>query len=108
MRRWSGTKRICPEHGRGRSPRIGLKIPPKPVLTGNTHSFTESMRTKSEIISQLLDPGIIAVVRAKSADQVIPLTEALLAGGVIAVEITMTTPSAIEAIREASQKFGTR
>jgi 2-dehydro-3-deoxyphosphogluconate aldolase/(4S)-4-hydroxy-2-oxoglutarate aldolase len=64
------------------------------------------MRSKSEIISQLLDPGIIAVVRAKSAEQVIPLTEALLAGGVIAVEITMTTPNAIEAIREASQKFG--
>ena len=64
------------------------------------------MRSKSEIISQLLDPGIIAVVRAKSAEQVIPLTEALLAGGVIAVEVTMTTPNAIEAIREASQKFG--
>src|SRR3954447_1402687 len=66
------------------------------------------MRSKSEIISQLLDPGIIAVVRAKSAEQVIPLTEALLAGGVIAVEITMTTPNAIEAIREASQKFGAK
>ena len=66
------------------------------------------MRSKSEIISQLLNPGIIAVVRAKSADQVLPLTEALLAGGVIAVEITMTTPNAIAAIREASQKFGTR
>lgn len=35
-----------------------------------------------------------------------PLSEALLAGGVIAIEITMTTPNAIEAIREASAKLG--
>ncbi len=68
----------------------------------------EIMRSKSEIIASLLDPGIIAVVRAKSAEQVLPLTEALLAGGVIAVEVTMTTPNAIEAIREASRKYGER
>lgn len=58
------------------------------------------MRSKSQIISSLLDPGIIAVVRAKSADQIPPLTEALLEGGVVAVEVTMTTPNAIEAIRD--------
>ena len=66
------------------------------------------MRTKAEIISQLTDPGIIAIVRAKRAAQVIPLTEALLSGGVIAVEITMSTPDAINAIREASAKLGNR
>lgn len=66
------------------------------------------MRTKQQIIEQLLDPGVIAVVRAKRADQVVPLAEALVAGGVIAVEITMTTPNAIAAIREASAKLGDR
>src|SRR5215475_954887 len=66
------------------------------------------MRSKSEICSELLDPGIIAVVRAQQAEQVIPLTEALLAGGVIAIEITLTTPNAFEAIRNACAKFGNR
>ena len=66
------------------------------------------MRCKSEIISLLTNPGIIAVVRAQKADQVLPLSEALIAGGVIAIEITMTTPNAIEAIREASQKISSR
>jgi|SRR4051812_46018615 2-dehydro-3-deoxyphosphogluconate aldolase/(4S)-4-hydroxy-2-oxoglutarate aldolase len=65
-------------------------------------------KSKAEIISSLTDPGIIAVVRAKSADQVIPLSEALLAGGVIAIEITMTTPNAISAIHQACQKLGDR
>ncbi len=66
------------------------------------------MHTKQQIIEQLLNPGIIAVVRAQRADQVIPLAEALVAGGIIAVEITMTTPNAIHAIRETSAKLGTR
>jgi len=66
------------------------------------------MRTKSDIISLLINPGIIAVVRAQKAEQVIPLSEALIAGGVVAIEITMTTPNAIEAIREARKKVGER
>lgn len=64
------------------------------------------MPTKSELITALKNPGIIAVVRAEKQEQVLPLSEALLAGGVIAIEITMTTPNAIEAIREASAKLG--
>jgi len=54
----------------------------------------------------LTNPGIIAVVRAQRADQVIPLSHALIAGGVIAIEITMTTPDAIAAIRVARQTLG--
>ncbi|HVU07873.1 MAG TPA: bifunctional 4-hydroxy-2-oxoglutarate aldolase/2-dehydro-3-deoxy-phosphogluconate aldolase [Verrucomicrobiae bacterium] len=66
------------------------------------------MRSKADIISQLTHPGVIAVVRAKRAEQVLPLAEALLAGGVIAVEITMTTPDAIRCIRVANEKIGER
>ncbi len=66
------------------------------------------MRTKSAIISLLTDPGIIAVVRAQSASQVLPLSEALIAGGVNVIEVTMTTPNALAAIREASEKLGDR
>jgi len=66
------------------------------------------MRSKSEIISLLTDPGIIAVVRTESADQITPLSEALIAGGVIAIEITMTTPNAIAAIRDTARKIGPR
>jgi 2-dehydro-3-deoxyphosphogluconate aldolase/(4S)-4-hydroxy-2-oxoglutarate aldolase len=66
------------------------------------------MPTKQQIIGRLLNPGIIAVVRAKRTDQAVPLAEALVAGGVIAVEITMTTPNAITAIREACAKLDDR
>lgn len=65
-------------------------------------------RSKSEIDSLLVNPGIIAVVRAQSAEQVLPLSEALLEGGVHAIEITMTTPNALAAIRDARQRLGQR
>ncbi len=66
------------------------------------------MRTKVEIISLLTNPGIIAIVRAQQAAQVGPLFEALIAGGLNAIEITMTTPNALGAIREAREKIGER
>jgi 2-dehydro-3-deoxyphosphogluconate aldolase/(4S)-4-hydroxy-2-oxoglutarate aldolase len=65
-------------------------------------------RSHPQISTKLLDPGIIAVVRAQKATQVVPLCEALLAGGVIAIEITMTTPNAIEAIEGARTYLGDR
>lgn len=66
------------------------------------------MQTKAEIIARLSHPGIIAVVRVPKTEMVMPLAEALIAGGVIAIEITMTTPNAIAAIREASTRLGSR
>src|SRR5262245_47068301 len=66
------------------------------------------MRSRAEIISLLTQPGIIAVVRTGKAEQVLPICEALIAGGVIALEITFTVPNALEAIREASRLFGGR
>ena len=66
------------------------------------------MSTQAEIIQRLLDPGIIAVVRAPAAELALPVAEALIAGGVIAVEITLTTPNAIEAIRVTKQAIGER
>src|SRR2546423_3852985 len=65
-------------------------------------------RTKADIITALTNPGIIAVIRAQNREQIIPLSEALIAGGVIAIEITTTTPNVIEAIGEARAKIGER
>jgi 2-dehydro-3-deoxyphosphogluconate aldolase/(4S)-4-hydroxy-2-oxoglutarate aldolase len=66
------------------------------------------MRSRAEIISLLTKPGIIAVVRTDKTEQVPFICEALLAGGVIALEITFTVPNALAAIREASRRFGSQ
>ncbi|HLH53966.1 MAG TPA: bifunctional 4-hydroxy-2-oxoglutarate aldolase/2-dehydro-3-deoxy-phosphogluconate aldolase [Verrucomicrobiae bacterium] len=64
-----------------------------------------SIASKHDIMSTIAAPGIIAVIRARSRAQVLPISEALIKGGVIAIEITMTTPDAIEAIAEARRCF---
>lgn len=62
-------------------------------------------RPKAQRIEMLEHPGVVAVVRARSLAQVLPLTEALLKGGVHAIEITMTTPDALRGISEARKAF---
>jgi 2-dehydro-3-deoxyphosphogluconate aldolase/(4S)-4-hydroxy-2-oxoglutarate aldolase len=66
------------------------------------------MKTKPEIISLLTNPGVIAIVRGQQPVPVIPLFEALIAGGITAMEITLTTPNALDSIREARAKIGGR
>jgi 2-dehydro-3-deoxyphosphogluconate aldolase/(4S)-4-hydroxy-2-oxoglutarate aldolase len=63
---------------------------------------------KTTITRRLLDPGIIAIIRADSPDQLIEAAEALYAGGVSAMEVTMTTPRALQVITEVCARFGSK
>jgi len=60
---------------------------------------------KEEILKEILKVGVIAVVRAKSADLAVKIALAVANGGIKPVEITMTVPGAMEAIKEVSQKL---
>lgn len=64
------------------------------------------MKSRKATAERIENSGIIAVIRAPSRESVIPLGKALIAGGVDILEITMSTPQAIEAIRDASGTFG--
>lgn len=55
--------------------------------------------TKQEAVDFLLSPGIIAIVRSRSSASLADVAEALYAGGVRAIEATMTTPGATESVR---------
>ncbi len=52
--------------------------------------------------------GVIAVVRLNDLSKAVPLTEALMAGGVRAVEFTFTNPAAAGAISAAKDALGSR
>jgi 2-dehydro-3-deoxyphosphogluconate aldolase/(4S)-4-hydroxy-2-oxoglutarate aldolase len=62
--------------------------------------------TKSAILQRLLDPGIIAIIRADSSEQLVEAAGALLAGGITAMEVTMTTPNALAVITAVAREFG--
>src|SRR5205809_7990209 len=51
-------------------------------------------------LDPLLQSGVIAVVRLTEAVRLGPAARALAAGGVGAVEVTLTTPGAIDAIAD--------
>ncbi len=53
----------------------------------------------------LCEVGIIPIIRATSADVAMPVAEALLRAGLPVVEITMTVPNAIDAIRAVAKRF---
>ncbi|MBM3883456.1 MAG: bifunctional 4-hydroxy-2-oxoglutarate aldolase/2-dehydro-3-deoxy-phosphogluconate aldolase [Verrucomicrobia bacterium] len=66
------------------------------------------METRENRIARLVEPGIIAIIRAPNAAVVLPAARALLEGGVLAIEVTMTTPQALNAIRDVQQALGDR
>jgi 2-dehydro-3-deoxyphosphogluconate aldolase/(4S)-4-hydroxy-2-oxoglutarate aldolase len=63
-------------------------------------------KTKEQYLKQVSDAGVVAVIRAQSRDQLVGITEALLAGGVPSIEVTMSTPKAISGIEMLADKFG--
>jgi len=54
--------------------------------------------SKAEITNCMLTPGVIAIMRSKSPSDLPSICESLYAGGICAVEITMTTPGAIASL----------
>jgi len=61
---------------------------------------------KYAAIQYLLDKYLVAVVRADSGgDDLVRVVEAVAEGGVRCIEVTMTTPGAIQCIETASKKL---
>jgi 2-dehydro-3-deoxyphosphogluconate aldolase / (4S)-4-hydroxy-2-oxoglutarate aldolase len=62
--------------------------------------------TKEQVRARIKEIGIVPVVRAASAQQAIQASEAVCAGGVPIVEVTMTVPGAIGVISQLSKSMG--
>jgi 2-dehydro-3-deoxyphosphogluconate aldolase/(4S)-4-hydroxy-2-oxoglutarate aldolase len=60
---------------------------------------------RMEIIQKMVESGVVAVIRAESKEQGIKIIEAVKAGGIKALEITMTVPGAIDIIKELSEVY---
>jgi 2-dehydro-3-deoxyphosphogluconate aldolase/(4S)-4-hydroxy-2-oxoglutarate aldolase len=52
------------------------------------------------------DIGVIAIIRARSSADLIEAAEAIRQGGLGVIEVTMTTPNALNVIAEATERFG--
>jgi 2-dehydro-3-deoxyphosphogluconate aldolase/(4S)-4-hydroxy-2-oxoglutarate aldolase len=62
--------------------------------------------TKQEVAMRVAEIGIVPVVRASTAKQGMQAAEAVCAGGIPIVEMTMTVPGAIDLITQISKSMG--
>jgi 2-dehydro-3-deoxyphosphogluconate aldolase/(4S)-4-hydroxy-2-oxoglutarate aldolase len=61
---------------------------------------------KTDKLNLIRETGVIAIMRAQSSAQLIAAADAIQAGGVRVIEVTMTTPGALDVIAEATQRYG--
>ena len=62
--------------------------------------------SEESALKLILETGVVAIMHAKSSDQLLKAAEAVLSGGVKAIEVTMTTPDALDVIQRAISQFG--
>ena len=60
---------------------------------------------KEKVITKICDGGLVAVIRAETSEQAKKITEACIAGGVTAIELTFTVPGAHEIISELAKLY---
>ena len=61
---------------------------------------------KHEKLNIIRETGVIAIMRAQSSEQLIAAADAIKAGGVRVIEVTMTTPGALSVIEVAKARYG--
>jgi 2-dehydro-3-deoxyphosphogluconate aldolase/(4S)-4-hydroxy-2-oxoglutarate aldolase len=59
-----------------------------------------------ESMGLIRETGVIAIMRARSSEQLLQAADAIREGGVRVIEVTMTTPGALSVIEQAVSKYG--
>ena len=63
----------------------------------------------SETTQQIIERvGLIPVLRAKSVTQGRAVVDAMIAGGITVVEVTMTVPNAVDLLKELNKEYGAK
>jgi 2-dehydro-3-deoxyphosphogluconate aldolase/(4S)-4-hydroxy-2-oxoglutarate aldolase len=61
---------------------------------------------KNTQIKRIETSKLIAIIRSQSCQELMEVVSAILAGGIDVIEVTMTTPNALDVIRNVSGRFG--
>jgi 2-dehydro-3-deoxyphosphogluconate aldolase/(4S)-4-hydroxy-2-oxoglutarate aldolase len=61
---------------------------------------------RQDVLRRIVEVGIIPVVRASSTGEAMQVIEAIRAGGVPVLEITMTVPRAVRVIEQVADRYG--
>jgi len=61
---------------------------------------------KSQTMSRIREVGVLAVLRGPSPELTVKMVDALVQGGVYGIEVTFSTPNALEVVGEVGKKYG--
>lgn len=64
------------------------------------------MLSASDINQQIESTGLVAIIRASDSDELVDVVSALRSGGLTCIEVTMTTPNALEVVHAARKVLG--
>jgi 2-dehydro-3-deoxyphosphogluconate aldolase/(4S)-4-hydroxy-2-oxoglutarate aldolase len=64
--------------------------------------------SRTNHLRQVIDSGIVAVVRSPDSGQLVEVVRALADGGVTVVEITFSVPNALDVLKQVRQTIGDR
>lgn len=76
------------------------------VLLWNVRLVGETMRPREEIVAQIRELGVVAIVRADSGEEALAAARAVREGGLRAIEVTFTVPGAADIIRRLAEEMG--
>jgi len=62
--------------------------------------------TREQVRARVREVGIVPVIRAASAKKALAAADAVAAGGITILEVTMTVPGALDAIRQLVKNLG--
>ena len=63
---------------------------------------------KNQVLEQIQEVGLLPVLRAESSQQAVVIANAIVAGGISVLEVTMTVPGALDVIRTLVGEYGER
>jgi 2-dehydro-3-deoxyphosphogluconate aldolase/(4S)-4-hydroxy-2-oxoglutarate aldolase len=62
--------------------------------------------SKQDVLKRVEEVGVVPVVRAASKEEALQVIEAIRAGGINVLEITMTVPRAVKVIEQVADAYG--
>jgi 2-dehydro-3-deoxyphosphogluconate aldolase / (4S)-4-hydroxy-2-oxoglutarate aldolase len=60
---------------------------------------------KIKLVQQVVQEGVVAVLRGNTPEEVVEMAEQAIEGGIKVIEITMTVPFALRAIEDLAKKY---
>jgi 2-dehydro-3-deoxyphosphogluconate aldolase/(4S)-4-hydroxy-2-oxoglutarate aldolase len=64
--------------------------------------------SRHDNLNQVLEGGIVAIIRSTSSGQLVGVAQALLDGGIKVIEVTLTVPRALEILSDVRKALGKR